>query len=172
MGKALFDRQLVAGHMAQYLYKHILGWPVTFEDLKEVDMECYNSLKQLVNLVKSDDDVSKLGLTFATTKDVSGQMEVVELVEGGSDLKVNNENFPEYVGACMKYQMIDRAKPQLTELLLGFFDVIPEPLLVVFHFEELEMVSEFAYGCCSHHFVLTTGYSFLAANVWTKLTAL
>ena len=25
MGKALFDSQLVAGHMVQYLYKHMLG---------------------------------------------------------------------------------------------------------------------------------------------------
>ena len=36
--------------------------------------------------------------------------------------------------------MMDRIKPQLNELLLGFFDVIPEPLLTVFDFQELELL--------------------------------
>ncbi len=35
---------------------------------------------------------------------------------------------------------MDRVKPQLNELLLGFFDVIPEPLLTVFDFHELELL--------------------------------
>jgi E3 ubiquitin-protein ligase NEDD4 len=36
--------------------------------------------------------------------------------------------------------MLGRIKNQLTELLLGFFDVIPEPLLTVFDFQELELL--------------------------------
>ena len=46
MGKALFDRQLIVGHMVGYIYKHILGWPATFGDLEMVDEEYYNKLKQ------------------------------------------------------------------------------------------------------------------------------
>jgi E3 ubiquitin-protein ligase NEDD4 len=38
------------------------------------------------------------------------------------------------------YRMMDRVKPQLNELLLGFFDVIPEPLLTIFDFQELELL--------------------------------
>jgi hypothetical protein len=41
MGKALFDRQLVAGHMVQSVYKHMLGWPIAFRDLQNVDEEYY-----------------------------------------------------------------------------------------------------------------------------------
>jgi len=36
--------------------------------------------------------------------------------------------------------MMGRVRTQLTELLLGFFDVIPEPLLTVFDFQELELL--------------------------------
>jgi E3 ubiquitin-protein ligase NEDD4 len=36
--------------------------------------------------------------------------------------------------------MLDRYKSQLNELLLGFFDVIPEPLLTIFDFQELELL--------------------------------
>ena len=36
--------------------------------------------------------------------------------------------------------MLDRVRPQLTELLLGFFDVIPESALSVFDHHELELI--------------------------------
>jgi hypothetical protein len=40
----------------------------------------------------------------------------------------------------MRYRMMYRVKSQLNELLLGFFDVVPEPLLTVFDFQELELL--------------------------------
>ena len=49
MGKALFDRQLVAGHMIPTLYKHMCGWPCQFADLEQVDEEIYGNLKKLLN---------------------------------------------------------------------------------------------------------------------------
>ena len=33
MGKAVFDRQRIKGHLATHLYSHMLGWPVNFDDL-------------------------------------------------------------------------------------------------------------------------------------------
>merc|ERR1712071_409902 len=50
MGKALFDRQLVAGHMVRHLYKHILGWPVTFDDLKLIDEDVHKNMMDLLDL--------------------------------------------------------------------------------------------------------------------------
>jgi E3 ubiquitin-protein ligase NEDD4 len=140
MGKALFDQQLVNGHMVQYIYKHILGWPITFKDLKMVDEEFYNNLKQLKQLADNGEELSMLALDFTTTEEVMGAKEELELVEGGTDMEVNNDNFPEYLEAKLKYRMLDRVKPQMNELLLGFFDVIPEPLLTVFDFQELELL--------------------------------
>mmetsp|Transcript_24039 Transcript_24039/g.31963 ORF Transcript_24039/g.31963 Transcript_24039/m.31963 type:complete len:755 (-) Transcript_24039:785-3049(-) len=136
MGKALFDRQLVAGHMVQHLYKHMLGWPVTFSDLEHVDEEYYNSLKQL----KYIEDVSMMCLDFTTMEDTMGAKTTVELVKGGEDIEVDNSNLPEYLEACLKYRMMGRVKPQMNELLMGFFDVIPEPLLTIFDFQELELL--------------------------------
>jgi E3 ubiquitin-protein ligase NEDD4 len=140
MGKALFDRQLVSGHMVGYLYKHFLGWPITFADLEQVDEEYYNSLKQLVDFDKANADLSDLCIQFTTMQEVLGQKSEIDLVPGGAEIDVTNDNFPEYLEACLKYRMLDRVKPQLNELLLGFFDVIPEPLLTVFDFQELELL--------------------------------
>lgn len=126
--------------MVQHLYKHLLAWPVAFADLERVDEEYYKSLKQVVDLANSGEDLSMLCLDFTTTQEVLGQKEEIELVKGGADIEVDNDNFPEYLEACMNYRLLDCVKPQLNELLLGFFDVIPEPLLTIFDFQELELI--------------------------------
>jgi hypothetical protein len=140
MGKALFDRQLVAGHMVQYIYKHMLGWPIMFRDLETVDEEYYDNLRQLKKMADRGEDLELLCLDFTTVQEIMGAKEQVDLVPGGADMDVSNDNFPEYMEACLKYRMMDRVKTQLNELLLGFFDVIPEPLLTVFDFQELELL--------------------------------
>jgi hypothetical protein len=140
MGKAMFDRQLVNGHMVKHIYKHMLGWPIQFKDLENVDEDYHRNLKQLQGMADSGDDLAMLCLDFTTTSEVMGAKEEIELVKGGSDIEVSNDNFPEYVEACLKYKLMDCVKPQLNELLLGFFDVIPEPLLTIFDFQELELL--------------------------------
>jgi len=126
--------------MVQYIYKHFCGWPIAFRDLEAVDEEYYNNLKQLQNLADAGEDLEMLCLDFTTTQEVMGVKQEVPLIENGGDVAVDNSNFPEYLEACLKYRMLERVKPQLNELILGFFDVIPEPLLTVFDFQELELL--------------------------------
>jgi E3 ubiquitin-protein ligase NEDD4 len=132
----MFDRQLISGHMVRHMYKHLLGWPITFEDLEHEDEEYYQSLKKLVSM----EDVSAMCLDFTATEERMGVRTEVELIEGGALKEVNNSNIVQYLEANLKYRMLNRTKPQLTELLLGFFDVIPEPALTVFDYQELELV--------------------------------
>jgi len=136
MGKALYDQRLVKGHMVRHMYKHLLGWPITFEDLELDDPEYYNSLKKLAKM----EDVSLMCLDFTATEETMGVRNEVELIKGGSMMEVNNDNLPEYLEANLKYRMLERVRPQLSELLLGFFDVMPEPILTVFDFQELELL--------------------------------
>jgi len=140
MGKALFDRQLISGHMVQHLYKHILGWPVTFDDLEMVDAEFHKSMLQLLAMASSEEDVTNMCLDFTYTEETLGIKTHVDLVPDGSNKEVTNENLSEYLELICKYRLLERIKPQLNELLLGFFDVIPEPLLTIFDYQELELV--------------------------------
>merc|ERR1712070_187619 len=64
----------------------------------------------------------------------------IELAKNGKSIDVTKENLPEYLEACTKYRLMGRVRSQMTELLLGFFDIIPEPLLTVFDFQELELL--------------------------------
>ena len=140
MGKAIFNHQLVAGHMAQFIYKHMLGWPITLNDLKAYDDGYFASLNQIRGLAEKGEDVEMLCMDFTTTVDMMGMKETIDLIRGGSHIPVTNENYLEYMEACLRYWMMDSVKPQLNQLLLGFFDVIPEPLLTVFDFQELELL--------------------------------
>lgn len=88
IGRALFDRQLIKGHMVQSIYKHLLGWPITFEDIKAQDEEYYQLLKKLSKM----EDVSLMCLDFTVTEEEMGVRREVELMEGGSLSEVTNEN--------------------------------------------------------------------------------
>jgi len=138
MGKALFDSQLVAGHMVQYLYKHILGWPIAFGDLESIDDDYYQNLKKVMEMKK--EEIEYLYLDFSQQEEIMGVNRTIDLIPDGSNTDLTGDNLPEYLEACLQYRMIGGVKAQLNELLLGFFDVIPEPLLTVFDFQELELL--------------------------------
>lgn len=137
MGKALFDAELVNGHMCSYMYKHMLGWPVMFNDLKDVDEEYYSSLK---GLKKYGQDIEHFCVNFTVVEEVFGMKKTVDLVSGGTDINLTQDNLPEYIEACLMYRLLGRYDAQLNELLLAFFDVIPDSLLVIFDFQEIELL--------------------------------
>jgi len=136
LGKALMDGQITPVHLVQPLYKHLMGWPVTFRDLEQVDDEIYRNLSELKNI----EDVGMLCLDFVVTEDHFGVTETVELVPGGGDKSVENDNLPEYLDEQLKYRTMYRIKEQLAEFLKGFYDIVPEPLLSVFDFQEIELL--------------------------------
>jgi len=138
MGKALFDQQLIAGHMVRHLYKHILGWPMTFADLEMIDEQYFQNMKKMTTY--SEDELEMLCLDFTYTEQSLGASEIVELIPDGKNVDVTKENLAEYLELCTKYRLLGRIRPHVTELLLGFFDVIPEPLMTVFDFQELELL--------------------------------
>lgn len=124
--------------MVRFIHKHLLGWPITFGDLKASDEGFYNSLKGLTKM--QPDEVASLCLDFTLEEESLGTRRSVELIEGGANVEVTADNLPEYLEAILKYRMLDRTKPQITELLLGFFDIVPEPALTVFDTNEMELI--------------------------------
>ncbi|KAJ8601017.1 hypothetical protein CTAYLR_007955 [Chrysophaeum taylorii] len=136
LGKALFDRQIVSGHLVRPLYKHILGWPLTIEDLEQLDADTYANLGKLKDL----DDVEVCCLDFTVTEDHWGTAQTIDLKTNGANIPVTNTNVDEYIQLQMKYRLLDRVKDQVKALLVGFYDVVPEALLSVFDFQELELL--------------------------------
>lgn len=138
LGRALFDQQVIRGHMVRHLYKHVLGWPVTFDDLEEQDEEYYENLKQFTRM--DADQLAQLYLDFTVTEDVLGTRKTIELIPNGSETEVTAGNLTDYLEAILKYGMLDRNKLPIQELILGFLDVVPEAALTVLDPNELELV--------------------------------
>lgn len=136
MGKALFDGELISGHMVKTIYKHILGWPVTFSDLEYLDPQYYKSIKSLMEM----DDVEYACLDFTLSEDVMGTHKTVELIPNGANIDVTNENIVLYLEAVLDYRLIGRVRDQQKEMLLGFMDVVPASLLTIFDYQELELL--------------------------------
>ena len=120
----------------QPLYKHLMGWPITLKDITHIDEQIYRNLVELLDF----DDVSILYLEFVVTEDHLGVPVTVPLVKGGADMAVDNSNLPDYLIAQLQYRLMNRVNEQLKEFLKGFYDVVPETLLSVFDFQEVELL--------------------------------
>ncbi|DBA05170.1 TPA: hypothetical protein N0F65_005020 [Lagenidium giganteum] len=137
LGRALLEGQLMKAHLALPLLKHLLGVPISFSDLEFLDQEVYKSLKWM----KENDGVDALALDFSvTTRKLNGDMELIDLKENGRNIEVTDENKHEYINLRLRYIMLDSFSEQLQHLMAGVFEVIPQELILVFDYQELELV--------------------------------
>ena len=49
IGKAIYDNQLVDAHFTRSFYKHMLGIPVSTNDMEAIDPQFYKSLRQILD---------------------------------------------------------------------------------------------------------------------------
>ena len=124
--------------MIPTLYKYLLSWPVMFADLKDADEALYNNLSKLLDM--EPDTIEHLCLDFTVVEEAMGAAQTIDLIPNGSEVDTTAENLPEYLEANFMHRMLGRIKPQARELILGFLDVIPEALLSVFDYQELELL--------------------------------
>merc|ERR1719498_1222895 len=106
------------------------------KDLEHLDLEIYNSLVSLTDV----ENIEYLYLDFTITESHMGGNYTVNLKEDGDNINVTNDNLVEYLELVLKYRLLERVKEQTKALLVGFYDVIPEALLSVFDFQELELL--------------------------------
>lgn len=59
VGKALYDGHLLDCFFTRSFYKHILGQPLTFHDMEDIDLNEYNSMKKIL-----EHDVTHWGLNW------------------------------------------------------------------------------------------------------------
>uniref|UniRef100_A0A673IN76 E3 ubiquitin-protein ligase HACE1 n=1 Tax=Sinocyclocheilus rhinocerous TaxID=307959 RepID=A0A673IN76_9TELE len=137
LGLALYHRQLVNIYFTRSFYKHILGIPVSYQDVSSIDPEYAKNLQWIL-----DNDISDLGLelTFSVETDVFGTMEEVPLKPGGIAIQVTQDNKEEYVQLVTELRMTRAIQPQINAFLLGFHTFILPSLIQLFDEYELELL--------------------------------
>lgn len=137
IGKALFDGHKIPNQIIPYIYKFLVGSNLTLLDLKQCDRRYYDVVKNL----ETTQDVGDLGMNFTLIEeDPFGGETDVELIPGGSDLHLTERNLGLYKECLIRYLLMDRLKPQLTELFGGIHEVVPRQLLSIFESHELEII--------------------------------
>ncbi|EQC32983.1 hypothetical protein, variant [Saprolegnia diclina VS20] len=133
LGRAVLDGQVLPCRLALPLFKAILGTPLSLQDVRYLDTQTYSSLQYLL-----EHDVSELGLDFSAA--MPATLEVVDLVPNGRQIAVTNDNKASYVDCMVRHLLFDRVAAQLTSLLKGVYEVLPQELLMPFDYKELELV--------------------------------
>nr|XP_043638137.1 E3 ubiquitin-protein ligase UPL2-like [Erigeron canadensis] len=142
-GKALFDDQLLDVHFTRSFYKHILGAKVTYRDFKSIDPDYFKNLK----LMLENDGCDNLFLTFSIEADEQKKIlreksEVTdyELIPGGRNMLVTDENKKEYVDLIAEYRLTTAIRPQIDAFLEGFYELISRDQISIFNVKELELL--------------------------------
>ena len=80
-------------------------------------------------------DVENLGLVFAVDYQFAGNKSTYELIPGGSEVAVTDDNKLEYLELRLRHRMLDSIMPQLQSFLKGFYEVLPPDLVSVFDYQ-------------------------------------
>jgi hypothetical protein len=136
MAKAILDQQIILAHLIRPLFKHMLIYPIVFEDLEYIDSEMYRGMKQFLDM----EDVSMMCLDFTTSEETFGEVTTIDLKEDGANIEVTNDNLAEYMLCVLGYRTLNRVSDQLKHMLQGFYEVMPVEYLSVFDYNELELL--------------------------------
>lgn len=134
-GMAIMHKRLLNGFFIRPFYKMMLGKKITLADMESVDAEYFNSLVWI-----QDNDPECLDLTFQVEEEVFGEMTETELVSGGKNRKVTEENKTEYIDLVIKWRFVSRVRDQMTHFLQGVSDIIPLKMIKTFDEGELEFL--------------------------------
>ena len=113
----------------------MVGDDLSFDDQKDLDDDAYRGYKWTMN-----NDISEQEIYFCVDQNYFGKFEQKDLVEGGADLKVTNENKLQYLEKLGLYKMYIQVKEQVDAFLTGFHELIPKNLVQIFNHSELELL--------------------------------
>uniref|UniRef100_A0A7S2RL22 HECT-type E3 ubiquitin transferase n=1 Tax=Mucochytrium quahogii TaxID=96639 RepID=A0A7S2RL22_9STRA len=138
LGLAIYNGVILDLSFPLALYKKLLGYKLTREDLKTSNPQLGRGLEQLLNY---DGDVeSTFSQNFQVSFEIFGEVKTVDLKEGGGDIAVTNDNREEYVNLYVDYHFNKSIEHIYRPFHKGFHMVCGGTFLEMFHPEELELL--------------------------------
>jgi len=122
IGKAMYESRPLDCHFSRAVYKRMLGLHVGVKDMEAHDPSYYASLKYILENKLADGMIGEF--TFAAETEQFGQMKVEDLIPGGRDIPVTDENKREYVRLIVEHKLVTSIKEQLDNFLKGMFPIL------------------------------------------------
>ncbi|CAD8049649.1 unnamed protein product [Paramecium primaurelia] len=124
LGLALYNQVLLDINFPQLVFKKLMNEPVSFEDLKELDLDTYKALN-LLNEYEKDDIEEAFAINFSITEyDNWGQALNVELIQNGQQIMVTQKNKQQYIQLCTEYYLNSSIQKEFQRFHAGFWKVV------------------------------------------------
>lgn len=139
LGMAIYNQVILDLHFPSLVYKMLVGTPVAFDDLAEVDQTLHAGLVQLLQF---DGDVADVyERTFEAEFNVFGAPATAELAPGGAQVPLTNANRLTYTRLYARHVMIDSVREQMGAFLRGFRLVMADSAMnALFNWRELKLL--------------------------------
>ncbi|KAE8585976.1 hypothetical protein XENTR_v10021516 [Xenopus tropicalis] len=145
VGKCLFEsslgggcEQLVRARFTRSFLAQIIGLRMHYKYFETDDPDFFQTKVQYI----LTNDVIDTELSFAEEKyGRAGQLEkVVELIPGGSQILVTNENKVYYLNLLANHRLSNQVREEVDHFLKGLNELVPDNLLGIFDENELELL--------------------------------
>lgn len=138
LGIALYNNVILNLPFPSFFFKKLLNKKTTFYDLKEIDLELYNSLNNMKKL--NEKEIEDLDLTFTISYKIDEKIITYNLNENNLELKVTKENLNLFINKYADYILNKMLSKQFNSIKEGFYYVIKRDILVYLDAKELEKI--------------------------------
>nr|CAD1829721.1 unnamed protein product [Ananas comosus var. bracteatus] len=137
LGKAMYEGILVDIPFATFFLSKLKEKHNYLHDLPSLDPELY---RHLLFLKHYQGDISELELYFVIVNNEYGEQTEEELVPGGRDLRVTNENVITFIHLISNHRLNYQIRHQSLHFLRGFQQLIEKEWIDMFNENELQLL--------------------------------
>lgn len=138
LGLAIYNGVILDVHFPAVVYKKIMKFTLSVDDLKDFQPEIARSLQQLSEF--QGDVEQTFCLFFQVSYDYFGVLRTYDLLPDGGNIPVTNENRHRYVDLYLKYLLCDSIESQFQAFSDAFHQVCGGDALKLFRYDELELL--------------------------------
>ncbi|KAI9194675.1 hypothetical protein LWI28_008103 [Acer negundo] len=167
LAKAMFEGILVDIPFATFFLSKLKQKYNYLNDLPSLDPELY---RHLIFLKHYEGDISELELYFVIVNNEYGEQTEEELLPGGNDIRVTNENVITFIHLVSNHRLNFQIRQQSSHFLRGFQQLIEKDWIDMFNeheiqllvagsldsldFDDLRVNTNYAGGYHSEHYVI------------------
>ena len=121
-GFAYTARIPIGFSFSSLVYKKLFNMDIELGDLKNIEPCVYKSLKSIRKMAKENKRIEDLDLVFTIVVNDGGKMVELDLVKGGSNIPVDNDNYEYYINLYTNYIVNERVDRLFNKFKEGFIE--------------------------------------------------
>jgi ubiquitin-protein ligase E3 C len=137
LGKAMYEGILVDLPFATFFLSKLKQKYNFLNDLPSLDPELY---RHLLFLKHYNGDIAELELYFVIVNNEYGEQCEEELLPGGRDMRVTNDNVITFIHLVANHRLNYQIRAQSTHFLRGFQQLIPKDWIDMFNEHEIQVL--------------------------------